>query len=115
MDQSGTTVTTIFVTNLTVIVANIGDSRAILSTQKGGELSYEQLTIDHVASNDEEGKLVESRGGQILTGIGIPRVNGKLAITRSIGDAKLAPYLSRRPHVVAMTRTEVKTRCWDQG
>jgi protein phosphatase 1L len=38
-------------------------------------------------------------------------VNGTLAITRSIGDANLAPLLSREPHVVSLTREEIQAQC----
>ena len=42
---------------------------------------------------------------------GIPRVNGTLAITRSIGDAALASMLSRQPHVTSMNRDEIQDLC----
>merc|ERR1712194_888693 len=68
-----------------------------------------QFSIDHVASNPTERDLVTGRGGFVSTsgGGGLPRVNGILAVTRSIGDANLAPVLSREPHVVILNRSEI--------
>jgi len=92
MDQSGTTATSVFLTSSSVVVASLGDSRAVLSSfnERDGELSAIQLTNDHVASDPIERKLVEERGGQVIHVNGVDRVNGVLAITRSIGG-KLGP------------------------
>jgi len=116
MDQSGTTATFIHVTELTVIVANVGDSRAIMSQwltdEKGSEsMAAIQLTVDHVASSKEEKIQIIERGGFVSESGGIDRVNGSLAVSRSLGDIKLAPFLSRTPHVLAMTKEEAYKRC----
>ena len=113
MDQSGTTATALLVTDEAVVVASLGDSRAILSStnHKTGKMSAIQLTKDHVASDPTEKELIQQRGGFISASGGIDRVNGTLAITRSIGDANLAPLLSRIPLVVSMTRSEIKNLC----
>ena len=108
MDQSGTTATFVYVTEEALIVASVGDSRAIVSSMdENRELKALQLTKDHVASDPSEKELVESRGGRVDPGEQVARVEGKLAITRSLGDAALARYLSREPHVVAMTKKEL--------
>ena len=116
MDQSGTTATFIHVTELTVIVANVGDSRAIMSQwltdEKGSEsIAAIQLTVDHVASSKEEKIQIIERGGFVSESGGIDRVNGSLAVSRSLGDIKLAPFLSRTPHVLVMTKEEAYKRC----
>eukprot|EP00980_Cylindrotheca_fusiformis_P017830 scaffold5649_cov130-Cylindrotheca_fusiformis.AAC.5 len=112
MDQSGTTATAVFVTDEAVVVASIGDSRAILSsTDANGGMSAFQLTRDHVASDPQERDFVIQRGGSVSSSGGIDRVNGTLAITRSIGDANLATVLSRSPHVVSMSREEIREQC----
>jgi len=133
MDNSGTTATAVYVTNEAVIVASLGDSRAILSSaasrtptkpesksdsksQKRQRKAFEgmsaiQLTKDHVASDPDEAAMVRDRGGNISVVNGLARVNGVLAITRSIGDAPFADVLSRIPHVISMTRTEVLDLC----
>jgi serine/threonine protein phosphatase PrpC/serine/threonine protein kinase len=110
MDQSGTTATIIYMNDHVVLIASIGDSRAILSSRdhETGELTFRQLTDNHVAANDVERDLVVQRGGYVSkTPSGVDRVNGQLVITRSIGDSDISKYLSREPSVVAMTRAEV--------
>lgn len=87
MDQSGTTATAVLVTSKVVVVGSLGDSRAVLSSRdtSSGLLSAIQLTTDHVASDPLEQQLVQERGGRIVYHNGMHRVNGQLAITRSIG------------------------------
>jgi len=116
MDESGTTATILYVTELAVIVANVGDSRAIMSgwsvDAKGNDqMSAVQLTVDHVASSNKEQAQILERGGFISESGGIDRVNGSLAVSRSLGDAKLASFLSRTPHVFAMTKEEARDIC----
>jgi serine/threonine protein phosphatase PrpC len=113
MDQSGTTATALLVTDDVVIVASLGDSRAVLSSfDAEGNLFPVQLTNDHVASDPKERALVLGRGGSVsMVSGGLNRVNGTLAITRSIGDAALAPVLSRQPDVASMTRNEILSLC----
>lgn len=131
MDNSGTTATAVYVTDEAIVVASLGDSRAILSSAsttftqrdvKAGsrgrterevplEMTAIQLTKDHVASDPGEAKKVKDRGGTISVVNGLARVNGVLAITRSIGDAPFASVLSREPHVISMSRKEVKDMC----
>lgn len=115
MSQSGTTATALFVTKDFVIIANVGDSRAILSIgtsydvhSKAGSL---QLTVDHIASNDDERKRVETLGGFVASKGGTPRVNGTLVLSRSLGDVHFDKLISRVPHVVVMTKDEIKGKC----
>eukprot|EP00536_Pseudo-nitzschia_multiseries_P013369 jgi/Psemu1/245261/estExt_Genewise1.C_5680008 len=136
MDQSGTTATAMLVTEHVVIVAVLGDSRGVLASAKGGdftadsessttnpkdhwkgvpEISAIPFSIDHVASDPIERDLVIQRGGFVSKPGGTFRVNGTLAITRSIGDANLAPVLSREPTVLAFDRSEIKEMCGDLG
>jgi protein phosphatase 1L len=113
MDESGTTATILYVTDLTVIIANVGDSRAVISKCNTGfnDISALQLTVDHTASFIEEQRQVVKRGGSILKSGGIDRVNGVLAVSRSLGDIQLAPYLSRTPHVLSLTKAEAHEMC----
>ena len=121
MDQSGTTATALLVTNHSIVVMSIGDSRAVLSTRRRlsndtnsnphWDLVAHQLTKDHVASDPEEREMVERRGGQIIRTNGMERVMGSLIVTRSIGDPNLAPYLSRVPHLTIMSKDEVLQLC----
>jgi protein phosphatase 1L len=115
MSKSGTTATVLYVTRHTVIVASVGDSRAVLSVGTGfdsnNNASSIQLTVDHVAADTNERKRIEELGGTISPRGGVLRVNGTLVLSRSIGDAHVAQYLSRIPNVVAMTKQEVKHKC----
>ena len=115
MSKSGTTATALFVTEEAVIVAAIGDSRAVLSIGASYNSTHQararQLTIDHTASNEYERLRVEKLGGYISPAGGTLRVNGTLVLTRSIGDPHLAKFLSRRPDVVAMTKSDLRKEC----
>ncbi|KAL3914771.1 MAG: hypothetical protein SGILL_005963 [Bacillariaceae sp.] len=123
MDQSGTTATALLVTKDIVLVASLGDSRAVMSSRDDGKPNGRkdfpamlaiQLTPDHVASDPTERGLVIARGGSVSRSAGgLQRVNGTLAITRSIGDADLSPFLSREPHVLVLDRKEVGEWCGD--
>lgn len=138
MDQSGTTATVLLVTDSIIVVAGLGDSRAVLSsfrdddntTISGTDRNTRawrdfpsvvaiQLTIDHVASDPAECDLVIAKGGSVMTKAttvgAIPRVNGSLAITRSIGDASLSPVLSREPYVISLDREELRDWCGRLG
>lgn len=64
-----------------LLVANIGDSRALLS--RGGNTVA--LTKDHKPTNDEENSRIRAAGGYVEFG----RVDGQLALSRAVGDA---PY-----------------------
>lgn len=119
MDESGTTATILYVTDLAVIIANVGDSRAIMSkwfVDVKGDICITdmQLTIDHVASSDEERVQILERGGFVSESGGIDRVMGSLAVSRSLGDIKLAPVLSRTPHVLVLTKEEVYEHCGNE-
>ena len=113
MRNSGTTATILYVTKHAVIVANVGDSRAVLSKGASfdGSVTAIQLTVDHVASSLDERKHIEKLGGFVSSAGGIDRVNGTLAVSRSLGDANLAPVLSRIPHVVAMSTEDIRRQC----
>ena len=110
-DQSGTTATVAFVTQYYVILASLGDSRAVLSTKKAGRMGAIQLTTDHTASEPVEKGMVQSRGGKIVRVSGIDRVNGTLVVSRSLGDARLSGLLSQTPDVTPFTRASVLELC----
>jgi serine/threonine protein phosphatase PrpC len=112
MDQSGTTATVLYVTSEAILVANVGDSRAVLSIQgSSGPMKPLELTVDHTPVLKEERQRIEMLGGHVAANGGIDRVNGVLAISRSIGDSGLAHLLSRVPHVVSYTRAEILNMC----
>lgn len=110
-DQSGTTATVAFVTKDYVVLASLGDSRAVLSSKKAGTIGAIQLTKDHVASDPIEKAEVQQRGGSVYRVNGVDRVNGTLVVTRSLGDSRLSSVLSQTPDVMPFTRSVVLDLC----
>jgi serine/threonine protein phosphatase PrpC len=53
------------------------------------------MTVDHRPAVLSETRAIIARGGRVLAG----RVNGMLALSRSIGDGELAKYITCEPHV----------------
>lgn len=89
-----TAVTAILINGIRLWVANVGDSRAVLS--RGGQAM--QMTIDH-EPNTERGS-IEDRGGFVSNMPGdVPRVNGQLAVSRAFGDKSLKSHLRSDPDV----------------
>ncbi|XP_059284692.1 probable protein phosphatase 2C 39 isoform X1 [Lycium ferocissimum] len=90
-----TAVTAILINGQKLVVANVGDSRAVI--YKNGVAK--QLSIDHDA--DRERKIIEDRGGFVTNFPGdVPRVDGQLAVARAFGDKSLKVHLSSEPDVV---------------
>ncbi|PQM40548.1 putative protein phosphatase 2C 10 isoform X2 [Prunus yedoensis var. nudiflora] len=89
-----TAVTAILLNSQRLWVANVGDSRAVLS--KGGQAV--QMSIDH-EPNTERGS-IENKGGFVSNMPGdVPRVNGQLAVSRAFGDKSLKSHLRSDPDV----------------
>lgn len=87
---SGTTATVCLLrNNIELVVGHVGDSRAVLCRE--GEAI--RLTEDHTPDDHQEAERVKAAGGRITdNSLGVPQVNGRLAMTRSIGDVALKPY-----------------------
>jgi serine/threonine protein phosphatase PrpC len=91
----------------TVIAANVGDSRAVLS-RNGSAIN---LTLDHKPDDAVEKARVEATGGKVVwcggvdsmgkpvPNAGIYRVNGNLALSRAIGDRSERPAVTSKPDV----------------
>ncbi|WVZ99665.1 hypothetical protein U9M48_044928 [Paspalum notatum var. saurae] len=84
-----------------IVVANCGDSRAVLC--RGGVAV--PLSSDHKPDRPDELQRVEAAGGRVINWNG-SRVLGVLATSRSIGDYYLKPYVSAEPEVTVVERTE---------
>ena len=77
-----------------LLVANVGDSRAVLS--RAGQAV--QMSIDH-EPNNERGS-IENKGGFVSNMPGdVPRVNGQLAVSRAFGDKSLKSHLRSDPDI----------------
>lgn len=76
-DQSGCTSVTAFLSKSHIIVANSGDSRAVLCKKNAVPMSF-----DHKPNNETERQRIEQAGGSVRNN----RVNGDLAVSRALGD-----------------------------
>ncbi|CAK9177121.1 unnamed protein product [Ilex paraguariensis] len=84
-----------------IIVANCGDSRAVLCR---GKLPM-PLSNDHNPDREDELARIEAAGGKIINWDGF-RVSGVLAMSRSIGDRYLRPYVIPDPEIIFVPRTK---------
>ncbi|KAK1369097.1 PPM-type phosphatase domain-containing protein [Heracleum sosnowskyi] len=90
-----TAVTAILIDGKKLVVANVGDSRAILC-RNGKD---EGITVVHEPLKEK--KQVEDRGGCVVKLPGnIPRVDGQLEMTRAFGDKKVKKHITAKPDVV---------------
>ena len=70
--------------------ANAGDARGVLC--RAGRAV--RLTYDHKGTDKQEAKRIMDAGGFVLSG----RVNGVLAVTRSLGDSSMKEYVVGAPY-----------------
>ncbi|GAV74044.1 PP2C domain-containing protein [Cephalotus follicularis] len=93
-----TAVTAILINGQKLVVANVGDSRAVIC--KNG--IARQLSVDHEPSKEK--RMIETRGGFVSNLPGdVPRVDGQLAVARTFGDKSLKIHLSSEPDVAVET------------
>ncbi|CAN8253879.1 unnamed protein product [Cochlearia groenlandica] len=129
--NSGSTATIALIADGQLMVASIGDSKALLCSEKfetpeearatlvklyrerrrnqGSSpsrfsdfkvkhsngllrLIAKELTKDHHPNREDEKIRVEAAGGYVTEWAGVPRVNGQLAVSRSIGDLTYKRY-----------------------
>ncbi|XP_057800995.1 probable protein phosphatase 2C 51 [Salvia miltiorrhiza] len=91
---SGSTGTIALLFEGQLLVANVGDSKALLCFTKGDsskDVYVEELTRDHHPDRADEKARIEAAGG-FITRYAVPRVNGILALSRAIGDIYLKRY-----------------------
>ncbi|XP_074281678.1 putative protein phosphatase 2C 8 [Silene latifolia] len=97
----GSTVVVAVVNEDVVVVANCGDSRAVIC-RAGVAVP---LSFDHKPDRPDELARIEAAGGRVINWNG-HRVLGVLATSRSIGDHYLKPYVSSTPEITISERTE---------
>ncbi|KAI5569890.1 hypothetical protein POPTR_012G131800v4 [Populus trichocarpa] len=88
-----------------IIVANCGDSRAVLS--RGGRAI--PLSVDHKPDRSDELARIEAAGGRVIFLNGA-RVEGILAMSRAIGDKYLKPVVIAEPEIT-FTKREPEDEC----
>ncbi|EGC31279.1 hypothetical protein DICPUDRAFT_57785 [Dictyostelium purpureum] len=82
-------------------IANAGDARAVVCHNKVAE----RLSYDHKGSDQEETKRIVEAGGFVVNN----RVNGILAVTRSLGDHSMKEYVIGDPYKRAIKFDEGHT------
>eukprot|EP00736_Rhodelphis_marinus_P001046 Rmarinus@m.5653 len=92
----GTTALVAYIDGKDVYVANVGDSRAVLCS--GGQAKA--LSRDHKPELPDEYARISALGGTVRFAGGCHRVNGRLAMSRAIGDAHLKPIVTATPEIV---------------
>ncbi|XP_027180918.1 protein phosphatase 2C 53-like isoform X1 [Coffea eugenioides] len=97
----GSTAVVALVCSSHIIVANCGDSRAVLCRGK----EPMALSIDHKPNREDEYARIEAAGGKVIQWNG-HRVFGVLAMSRSIGDRYLKPWIIPDPEVMFIPRTK---------
>lgn len=94
--SDGTTACIACIHQNTLLVANVGDTRALLAKKCG----VEQLTYDHLASDPAERERIENAGGYVLPVGNVQRVQGKIVLSRSIGDLPYKDLLISEPYTL---------------
>lgn len=95
----GSTAVVAIICSSHIIVANCGDSRAVL--YRGKEPIA--LSVDHKPNREDEYARIEAAGGKVIQWNG-HRVFGVLAMSRSIGDRYLKPWIIPEPEVTFIPR-----------
>ncbi|XP_017229127.1 protein phosphatase 2C 53 isoform X2 [Daucus carota subsp. sativus] len=96
----GSTAAVAIVCSSHIIVANCGDSRVVLCRGK----EPLALSVDHKPNREDEYARIEAAGGKVIQWNG-HRVFGVLAMSRSIGDRYLKPWIIPDPEVMFIPRT----------
>lgn len=79
---AGCTACSAIITPTEIIVANAGDSRAVLGKKSGSSIVGVEMSVDHKPELPEEKRRIERAGGFVEEN----RVKGILNLSRSIGD-----------------------------
>ncbi|KAM3300812.1 hypothetical protein ACQJBY_041706 [Aegilops geniculata] len=98
-DSAGSTAVAAVLCSSHIIVSNCGDSRAVLCRGKAPL----PLSLDHKPNREDEYARIEALGGKVIQWNGY-RVLGVLAMSRSIGDRYLKPYIIPVPEVTVVAR-----------
>ncbi|XP_042467014.1 probable protein phosphatase 2C 30 [Zingiber officinale] len=100
-DHVGSTAVVAIVSRTHIVVANCGDSRAVLC-RNGVPIP---LSFDHKPDREDELLRIEAAGGRVIYWDGA-RVFGVLAMSRAIGDNCLKPFVIPDPEVTVTERDD---------
>lgn len=102
----GCTACVAVVTHTDVWVANAGDSRAFIRTVDG---EIVLMSEDHKpCTPTEHARILRSPGGFVSHADGTARVQGRLSLSRSLGDQAMRPHVICTPDVRRWQRTKGK-------
>lgn len=106
-DYSGSTAVVAVVTRTHVVVANCGDSRAVVGTAAGSTVP---LSWDHKPTHEAEKARISAAGGCVANG----RVDGDLAVSRSLGDYQFKRHPDK-PDVAQRVSPEPNVAVYSRG
>ncbi|XP_018444369.1 probable protein phosphatase 2C 69 isoform X2 [Raphanus sativus] len=92
--DAGSTASTAILIGDRLLVANVGDSRAVIS--RGGTAIA--VSRDHKPDQSDERERIENAGGFVMWA-GTWRVGGVLAVSRAFGDRLLKQYVVADPEI----------------
>ncbi|XP_042031467.1 probable protein phosphatase 2C 59 isoform X2 [Salvia splendens] len=92
--DAGSTASTAILVGDRLLVANVGDSRAVVC--RGGNAFA--VSRDHKPDQTEERQRIEDAGGFVMWA-GTWRVGGVLAVSRAFGDRQLKQYVVADPDI----------------
>ncbi|KAL9263613.1 putative protein phosphatase 2C 59 [Drosera capensis] len=92
--DAGSTASTAILVADRLLVANVGDSRAVIC--RGGEAIA--VSRDHKPDQNDERERIENAGGFVMWA-GTWRVGGVLAVSRAFGDKLLKQYVVADPDI----------------
>ncbi|CAH8313862.1 unnamed protein product [Eruca vesicaria subsp. sativa] len=93
-DDAGSTASTAILVGDRLLVANVGDSRAVIC-RAGNAFA---VSRDHKPDQSDERERIENAGGFVMWA-GTWRVGGVLAVSRSFGDRLLKQYVIADPEI----------------
>eukprot|EP00897_Mesotaenium_endlicherianum_P008986 jgi/Mesen1/8115/ME000435S07280 len=92
--DAGSTASTAVIVGKRLLVANVGDSRTVIS--RAGKATA--LSLDHKPNRRDEKERIEQAGGSVMWA-GTWRVGGVLAVSRAFGDRLLKQYVVAEPEI----------------
>jgi serine/threonine protein phosphatase PrpC len=104
LKHAGSTAVVVLRIGNKLYVSNAGDSRAVLC--RGGKAL--RISHDHKPTDHDEEDRIREQGGYVMVDApgGSGRVNGGLAVSRSIGDFYMHPYVTEKPYLLEVELTD---------
>ncbi|PYH77694.1 adenylate cyclase AcyA [Aspergillus uvarum CBS 121591] len=98
--HSGGVATVIYLNNMDLFVANVGDAQAILVKSDG---SLKHLTRNHDPAESHERARIRAAGGFVSRN---GKLNDTLTVSRSFGHFQMMPAVIAAPHTMHLNLTE---------